>query len=136
MRPLRLIGGSRAALGAVLQDRAQTSHRLGGLALGPRPDDQVLHQLVRQLRGLGLERVLDARAAARRRLQRVHAEHPDPVVLAAPAALENLERRLKVGQHHVAPRESLQRRFAPEPRPRALAVRIGTRQVPVDQIVV
>ena len=74
--------------------------------------------------------------AARAGRQRVGAEHPDPVELAAPAALDDPERRLHLGERHVGPGEAVERRLDPEPGAGAGAVGVDRGQVPVDQVVV
>src|ERR1700729_3308484 len=57
-RSLSLDRYALAAVAALLEDRPQAAHRLGGVALVPRAPSERVEQLVRQLRGHGLERVL------------------------------------------------------------------------------
>src|ERR1700733_10201521 len=76
----RSLGLDRHALTAIapfLEDRPQTAHRLARVALAPRAAAERVHQLVRQLRGDGLERVLDLGCVARAGGQRVGPDHSD-----------------------------------------------------------
>src|SRR5215210_6116142 len=128
--------GARAAIAVLLEDRLQPLQRLAAAALEPaaRPA-KALHDAVGRQRRLALGRVLDLRAAARRR------ERPGRVRLVAvelPAAPggDDPVRPRDLDEGHVLPPEAVEALVAAEAGAGALAHRFDPRQAPVLEVVV
>src|SRR5213080_928929 len=80
-------GGPRAAILAVLEDRAQAAQRLGALALQPAAHAHRLDETVGERRRAGLDGQRDAGGVTRRLLELVDAAQPGAVVLAGAPGL-------------------------------------------------
>src|SRR5215204_1834660 len=128
--------GARAAIVVLLEDRLQPLQRLAAAALEPAAHAaEALHEAVGPERRLALGRVLDLRAAARRR------ERPRPVGLGAvelPAAPggDDPVRPRDLDEGHVLPAEAVEALVAAEAGAGALAHGVDPRQAPVLEVVV
>src|SRR5947209_1071509 len=142
--PLDMRGGSLSAgyrhalpaFFAALEDRAQPAHRALVLAPQPTAPAERLHQAVHGGRWGGLERVANARRAARARRELVYAERANAIVLARAPDLHYAVRSLDLGERHVGPAEAVPRRLHAKARAGAQTNRVDSRQVPLDQVVV
>src|SRR5215218_3465915 len=127
-------GRARAAVVVLLEDRLQPLERLAPAALEPAALPEHPHQAVHGELGLDLRRVLDLRAAARRR-ERPRGVGLVAVELPAPARGDDAEGPLDLDEGHVGPAEAVAPVVA-ESCARAAADGVDPGQMPVLEVVV